>query len=423
MQTDCFPNAIAEWPKGPVSSLAVVSPRYPMKKGREYPFVEMASVGEDFAGILQFATRALEGSGLSRFKVGDTLFAKITPCPQNGKVAFVDSIPGELGLGSTEFIVLSPRPDTVPRFLYHLACSHDVRGRAAARMEGSTGRQRVPDEVFTKRLLVPLPDPDEQAAIARILDAVDTALERTRAAIERARELRRGLLQASFEFVGSMEPTKDTDAGRIPRSWDAIKGREAFVVVTGGCSSVDALRRPRDNNTPDAWFMKVDDFNDPANRRTIVRTKIGFCAAENRLFKVLPLGTVVIAKRGAAIMKNRVRTTSAPVSLDPNLMALQVLPGVRPDFLRLQLEWRNLSRYVESSGVPQLNNKDLYPRYFLRAPDDRQREVVELVAAAERLEDAHIVKNDALEQLKKSLMHDLLTGRVRVTNPAKVAAS
>ena len=87
MQTDCFPEAIATWPKGPVSNLAVVSPRYAMKKGREYPFVEMASVGENFAGILEFATRALEGSGLSRFKVGDTLFAKITPCPQNGKIA------------------------------------------------------------------------------------------------------------------------------------------------------------------------------------------------------------------------------------------------------------------------------------------------------------------------------------------------
>lgn len=423
MQTDCFADAIAEWPKGPVSSLAVVSPRYPMKKGQEYPFVEMASVGEDFAGILQFATRALEGSGLSRFKVGDTLFAKITPCPQNGKVAFVDSIPGELGLGSTEFIVLSPRPDTVPRFLYHLACSHDVRGRAAARMEGSTGRQRVPDEVFTKRLLVPLPDPDEQAAIARILDAVDTALERTRAAVERARELRRGLLQRAFEFIGSTEPMKHTDAGRIPKSWDALKGRQAFVVLTGGCSSVDAIRAPRPGTAPDAWFMKVDDFNDPANSRTIVRTKIGFCTSENRLFKVLPLRTVVIAKRGAAIMKNRVRTTSVPVSLDPNLMALQALPGMRPEFLRLQLEWRKLSRYVESSGVPQLNNKDLYPRYFLRAPDDRQSEIIGLAAAAENLEDALLGKVDALSHLKKSLIHDLLTGRVRVGHTFKVAAS
>jgi type I restriction enzyme S subunit len=322
-------------------------------------------------------------------------------------------------LGST-LLAFRAREDTNPSVLFHLLSS------LFPLLNSATTGTAIPhldqDLLLRLRLAVPA-EPSEQAAIARILDAVDTALERTRAAVEQARELRRGLLQASFEFVGSAEPTKDTDAGRIPRSWDAIKGREAFVVVTGGCSSVEALRRPRDASTPDAWFMKVDDFNDPANRRTIVRTRIGFCADENRLFKVLPVGTVVIAKRGAAIMKNRVRTTSAPVSLDPNLMALRVLPGMRPDFLRLQLEWRNLSRYVESSGVPQLNNKDLYPRYFLRAPDERQRQVIELLAAAERLEDAHIVKSDALEQLKKSLMHDLLTGRVRVSNPAKVAAS
>ena len=422
MQADCFPDAVAEWAKGSISELAVVNPRYPMKKGREYPFVEMASVGENFAGIVRLDSRPLEGSGLSRFAAGDTLFAKITPCPQNGKVAFVASLPDDVGLGSTEFIVLSPRPNIVPRYLYHLTCSHAVRGRAVARMEGSTGRQRVPEEVFTKRLIVPLPGPDEQAAIAGILDAVDATLERTREAIERVCELRRGLLQAFFEFVGSAEPMKDTDAGRIPRTWDAIKGRQAFAVVTGGCSSVDALVLPRGDGKPDAWFMKVDDFNDPANRRAIVRTKLGFRATKNRLFKVLPVGTVVIAKRGAAIMKNRVRTTGVPVSLDPNLMALQVLPGMRPDFLRLQLEWRNLSRYVENSGVPQLNNKDLYPRYFLRAPGERQVEITETVANAESLEEAIIARCDALEQLKKSLMHDLLTGRVRVGDASKVTA-
>jgi type I restriction enzyme, S subunit len=129
-----------------VSALADVNPRYPAKKGRKYPFVEMASVGENFAGILKFDLRQLEGSGLSRFKVSDTLFAKITPCPENGKVAFVNTMSAELGLGSTEFIVLSPKAETDPLFLFHLACSHAVRGRAAARMEGSTGRQRVPEK-------------------------------------------------------------------------------------------------------------------------------------------------------------------------------------------------------------------------------------------------------------------------------------
>ncbi|MCU0731582.1 MAG: restriction endonuclease subunit S, partial [Hyphomonas sp.] len=205
-----------------MSELAVVNPRYPMKKGCEYPFVEMASVGENFSGILKLESRSLEGSGLSRFKSGDVLFAKITPCPQNGKIAFVNTLPNDFGLGSTEFIVLAPRADVVPRFVYHLACSDPVRGRAAARMEGSTGRQRVPEEVFRKRLLVPIPAPDEQAAIARILDAVDTAMERTRAAVERAREVKRALVQRVFSDGVRNEPVKKTAIGYLPKSWEVV---------------------------------------------------------------------------------------------------------------------------------------------------------------------------------------------------------
>lgn len=104
MQTDCFPDATAAWVKSPVRVLAEINPRYPIQKGHEYPSIEMASVGENFGGIQNIETRKMEGSGLSRFKVGDTLFAKITPCPENGKVAYVGELPAELGIGSTEII-------------------------------------------------------------------------------------------------------------------------------------------------------------------------------------------------------------------------------------------------------------------------------------------------------------------------------
>jgi type I restriction enzyme S subunit len=153
MQNDCFPDAIGDWDKQPVGFLAKVNPRYPVKKGRQLPFVEMAAVDEQFGGIQRIDTRIMEGSGFSRFKVDDTLFAKITPCPENGKIAFVHTLPDEVGIGSTEFIVLSPKEQCNPRFLYHLVCDYAVRGRATSRMEGSTGRQRVPDDVFEKRAL------------------------------------------------------------------------------------------------------------------------------------------------------------------------------------------------------------------------------------------------------------------------------
>lgn len=308
-------------------------------------------------------------------------------------------------------------------YFYRWLSSEQVQAYLSSSSEGTTGLNNLSHSFF-RAMSIPHPRGAEQSAIAHILDAVDAAIERIRGTVERARDLRRGILQAAFEFVGSTEQGKSTDAGRIPRSWDAMKGRDAFAIVTGGCSSVDALRLPRAGEAPDAWFMKVDDFNDPANRRSIHRTKIEFRAADNPIFKALPVGTVVIAKRGAAIMKNRVRTTAVPVALDPNLMAIQPIQGIRPEFLRLQLEWRNLSRYVESSGVPQLNNKDLYPRYFLRAPDERQTEIIRVVAAAEDVDDALLARRDALEQLKKALMHDLLTGRVRVNEALlKVAAA
>src|ERR1043166_9199831 len=115
MQIDCFPDAPDDWGRGPIEQFAKVAPRYRLDTAKAYPFVEMANVAERFGGIKAFDWRKLEGSGLARFKVNDILFGKITPCAENGKVALVKEVPDEFGLGSTEFIVLSPRADNDPR--------------------------------------------------------------------------------------------------------------------------------------------------------------------------------------------------------------------------------------------------------------------------------------------------------------------
>lgn len=375
----------------------------------------------DVADVAMRALSPLKASTLAP-KQGDILLERSGGGPGQpvGRVGFIED--DMAGHAFSNFLhLIRPDADKVnSRFLGWVLYQINQTGRIV-RLEQQTTQMRNLN--FRDYLTMPLPYPpiEEQAAIARILDAVDTALERTRKTAEQAQVLRLALLQSLFEFDGWRGPWKDTPTGRIPAHWDRINGRHAFVIVTGGCSSVDALRLPKNGDQPDAWFMKVDDLNDPANRRAIVHTTIGFRASDNDPFVILPVGTVVIAKRGAAIMKNRVRTTAVPVSLDPNLMAIQALAGIRPEFLRLQLEWRNLARYIENSGVPQLNNKDLYPRYFLRAPDSRQLEIVNTVVTTEQLEDTLISKCMALEQLKRSLMHDLLIGKVRVgdmTEPA-----
>jgi len=300
-----------------------------------------------------------------------------------------------------------------PAFFYRWLSSEQVQAYLSASAEGSTGLSNLSHSFF-REMAIAFPEEDEQAVIARVLDAVDAAIDRTRGAIEKAWTTRLALMQAAFNHEMTAESRHDTDAGRIPRSWEAVKGKQAFSVLTGGNSSVYALKPLRGKDAADAWFMKVEDFNLAANARRIATTQIGFVASKNPSFKLLPIGTVVIAKRGVAILKNRVRTTAVPVALDPNLMGLKVRDDICPEFFRYQLEWRNLARYVESSGVPQLNNKDLYPRWFVRAPEDQQKAIVDVISAAERQEDALAEKLNAFEQLKKSLMHDLLTGTVRV---------
>ncbi|MGB6450474.1 MAG: restriction endonuclease subunit S, partial [Steroidobacteraceae bacterium] len=101
------------------------------------------------------------GSGM-RFKNGDTLVARITPCLENGKTAYVDFLLDEqVGWGSTEYIVLRPKPPLPSEYAYCLARSSGFREFAIQSMTGSSGRQRVPAESLSH---YPVVTPSQQIA-------------------------------------------------------------------------------------------------------------------------------------------------------------------------------------------------------------------------------------------------------------------
>ena len=91
---------------------------------------------------------------------GDTLVARITPCLENGKTAFVDFLEtGQVGWGSTEYIVLRPKPPLPDEFAYCLARGTEFRDFAIQSMTGSSGRQRVPAEALSHFRMVTAPKP------------------------------------------------------------------------------------------------------------------------------------------------------------------------------------------------------------------------------------------------------------------------
>jgi type I restriction enzyme S subunit len=98
------------------------------------------------------------GSG-TKFINGDTLLARITPCLENGKTAFVDFLAdGQVGWGSTEYIILRPKPPLPIEFGYYLARSEELRNHTIQNMTGTSGRQRAPASCFDKYMLAVPPE-------------------------------------------------------------------------------------------------------------------------------------------------------------------------------------------------------------------------------------------------------------------------
>lgn len=124
-----------------------INPRVTVPREGDKPFVPMGCLSNDSMLITEIETRA--GNSGSKFQNGDTLFARITPCLENGKTGYVQFLPNatSVAFGSTEFIVLRSRTLT-PEFVYLLARSEEFRGVAIKSMSGATGRQRVQEQCF-----------------------------------------------------------------------------------------------------------------------------------------------------------------------------------------------------------------------------------------------------------------------------------
>lgn len=148
----------AGWRVGSPSDVIEFNPRVRLSKGTEAPYLGMSEVPTEGFHVGEVVPRPYAGG--AKFVHGDTLLARITPCLENGKTALVDFLDdGEVGFGSTEFIVMRGRDATPPEFVYCLARSPRFREFAISRMTGSSGRQRVPtDSLDHFEMAVPPPN-------------------------------------------------------------------------------------------------------------------------------------------------------------------------------------------------------------------------------------------------------------------------
>ncbi|MBS7537330.1 restriction endonuclease subunit S [Ancylobacter lacus] len=183
---------MSDWPLRELSEAVEINPRTPkgIAASHHLSFVPMAAVDEIHGAITDRQAREFGAvsKGFPTFANGDVLFAKITPCMENGKAAIASDLVNGIGAGSTEFFVLRPRPNVLPEYIFHFVRRSSFRETCKANFTGSAGQQRVPRS-YLERVMIPLPPLDEQRRIVGLLDRAAEIRRRADAARAKARAI------------------------------------------------------------------------------------------------------------------------------------------------------------------------------------------------------------------------------------------
>lgn len=229
----------SEWKTVRAADFMDFNPRLSIKKGTVATKISMDKL-RPFTKAVPSVEQA-EFSGGTKFANGDTIMARITPCLENGKTAFVDCLrENEIAFGSTEFIVLRAKPGVSdPQFVYYLATSPEFRNVAIKSMVGSSGRQRVQQPVL-ENLELTVPKLPEQEKIGRFLAELDDKI----ALNERVNDILLWQAQALYKdrFI-DLKPFN----GKMPPDWQL--GTVSEIIELHDSKRIPLSSRERANLT------------------------------------------------------------------------------------------------------------------------------------------------------------------------------
>ena len=421
---------------GPLSAIADINPPTQtsgLASDTPISFVPMADVSND-GQWANHQTRPLQEvkAGHTSFREGDVLFAKITPCTENGKGAHAVGLVNGLGFGSTEFHVLRPKHPGSARFIYHWCQSEVLRQKAAAVMTGSAGQQRVPAGFFDEFHIALLPLP-EQRRIAEILDAADEAVRQMERVITKLKAVKAGLLHDLLTHgldehghlrdpQAHLEQFKDSPLGRIPGVWEvtrleAVGSRSRPYVKTGPFGSILKGEHWVDEGIPVITIGSLGE-GEFINSELLFITESKAQSLESYKVKAGDLVFSRVADVGRSVV---ISDDEDGWIMSSNLMRICLDHSmIVPDFAYYNLvhnskALQQIRQFVNAGGRDIANTAVLNSLIFAWPPLEEQVRIVETAHihdARVRAEEATLVK---LRQVKHGLMDDLLTGRVRVS--------
>ena len=274
------------WKWGKVSDIIDFNPKYTIKKGVKVKYIEMAAVPEHSREIEYFQSREFKSG--SKFKNGETLFSRITPCLQNGKTSKVSKLKeNEIANGSTEFIVLSPKDKRDEDFIYYLSLDNSFRKYAEKRMIGSTGRQRVSWQSLSEYKLL-IPPLKNRIKIAEILSSLDDKIELNNQMNKNLENMAQTIFKqwfVDFEFpdengkpyASNGGKFVDSEMGLIPEGWRVEILGDVIEISSGKRPKNKENKKSKNYNIPIAGASKIMGFTSKSlyNKKLLIIGRVG----------------------------------------------------------------------------------------------------------------------------------------------------
>lgn len=381
-----------------LSDLTDVNPPTGLPSAGVVSYIGMEDVSENYE-LLRTHDRNVRYSGsYTKFKENDLLFAKITPCMENGKGAVVRDLTNGAGFGSTEFHILRATNGD-PGFLAQWLQSRELRRAAEAQMTGSAGQRRVPSNFFAKFRVQSLTLP-EQRRIAEILDTLDNQIRATEQIIAKLHVAKRGLNDA---LVGDRSPNSilgqallGSPANGIYKPASQI-GRGTFLVGQTAITS--------------------DRVVDPALARLVMVTQNEeqrFGLQHNDILVSRVFATLEGVGQPAIVPE-----LTEPAVYESNMMRLRCDRSRAVAFFVFETLQTNRARahvvrHANLSNQASIS-QDVLTELPAWVPDvEEQRRITTILRAADRERIAELRRLSKLRAVKAGLMSDLLSGRVRV---------
>ena len=344
-------------------------------------------------------------TGGTKFKNGDTIMARITPCLENGKTAMVNILEeNEIGFGSTEYIVFRAKNNiTDPYFIYYLVTSDNIRNPAIKSMVGSSGRHKVQTDVVAN-LSIKLPPLPTQQKIARILSSLDDKIELNN-------KINTNLEQQAHVLFKNWFVDFEPFGGKMPDGWKLGKLSEIGTIVGG--STPSKAKKDYYTNNGIAWITPKDLSNDKSKFISHGETDITELGFENSSAIKMPKGTILYSSRAPigyiAIAKNEVTTNQGFKSVipNPNVDNAYIYYFLKSSFELID-NMASGSTFKEISGTVMKNVPVLIP-------DDRnlfafQSFCNSIFTEQEKLE----AENKNLAEIRDTLLPKLMNGEIEV---------